>query len=72
MPDFFSTMGGKRFLEGTVPSLVRAIEGLTEELKRTNDVFERNQALMARFNSAFSTDEGDSSCTDVSGFSSQL
>jgi hypothetical protein len=33
MPDFFQTMMGKRFIEGTIPSLVRAIDKLNKNLE---------------------------------------
>ena len=33
MPQFHETIMGKRFIEGTIPSLVRAVETLTEKLE---------------------------------------
>ena len=33
MPQFHETIMGKRFIEGTIPSLVRAVDKLTEKLE---------------------------------------
>jgi hypothetical protein len=40
-PDFFQTVMGKRFYEGTVPAIARSLEGIHEELIRQNDLKEK-------------------------------
>ena len=42
MPEFFQTLMGKKFFEGTVPSLVRAIEKLAKKYgKSPLQIFKR-------------------------------
>lgn len=36
--DFFNTVGGQRFVNGTVPQLVKNLEVIAQELKRGNDL----------------------------------
>ena len=40
-PQFFETPMGRKFLEGTIPKLVAAIEANTAEIKRANDLKEK-------------------------------
>ena len=40
-PEFFQTIMGKRFYEGTVPNIARSLECIAEELKRANDLKEQ-------------------------------
>jgi len=41
-PEFWKTGDGKRFLFGIVPRLVDALEDVAKELKRQNDLAEKN------------------------------
>ena len=34
--DFYSTVGGHRFIEGTVPKLIHSIERLAKAMERAN------------------------------------
>jgi hypothetical protein len=40
MTEFFATMMGRKFYEGDVPRLVRALEKIAAEMKRANDIAE--------------------------------
>jgi hypothetical protein len=42
--DFHATVMGHRFFEHQLPTLIEALEGLTSELKRHNDLKERELA----------------------------
>ncbi len=37
---FFQTMMGRKFFEGQLPRLIKALEKIAEELKRANDLKE--------------------------------
>ncbi|MDQ0255548.1 hypothetical protein J2S74_002930 [Evansella vedderi] len=39
--NFFDTVGGRRFVEGTIPKGIRALESIAKELKRGNDLSEK-------------------------------
>lgn len=39
--NFFETVAGQNFCQYTMPELVEAIQGLTEELKRSNELREK-------------------------------
>ena len=39
---FFQTVMGKKFFEGHIPKLIRALESIAKELKRANDLKEVN------------------------------
>jgi hypothetical protein len=39
-PEFFQTMMGKKFYESTAPRIARALEDISHELKRQNDLEE--------------------------------
>ena len=41
MMDFFSTVGGRQFVEVTVPALTKAIKDLTEVVKTLTDKVEQ-------------------------------
>ncbi|MED0677525.1 hypothetical protein ABEV55_18425 [Aneurinibacillus thermoaerophilus] len=41
MKNFYMTNGGRRFIDNTVPHLIEFIERLVAELKRSNDLRER-------------------------------
>ncbi|WP_161907903.1 hypothetical protein [Emergencia sp. 1XD21-10] len=41
--NYFDTVAGQNFTQYTVPELVSAIEKLTKELKRANDLEEKKQ-----------------------------
>jgi hypothetical protein len=43
--DFYDTVGGRRFIEGTVPKLIRAIERAAKAMERANQLKERELAL---------------------------
>lgn len=43
--EFFQTIMGKRFFEGHVPRLVKALEKIAEELERANDLKEKELDL---------------------------
>lgn len=43
--EFFQTIMGKRFFEGHVPRLVKALEKIAEELERANDLKEKELGL---------------------------
>lgn len=38
--DFYSTVGGVRFIEGTVPKLIKAIERTAKAMERANELKE--------------------------------
>jgi len=40
MPEFFQTMMGRQFYEGTVPRIAKALEDIAFELKRQNKLKE--------------------------------
>lgn len=40
--EFFRTVMGQRFFEAQLPQLIRAIEKVANELKRANDLKERD------------------------------
>ena len=40
MIDFHSTVMGSRFFNGQLPQLIKALQSIHEELKRTNDRME--------------------------------
>lgn len=40
-PEFFQTPVGRKFFGADLPKLIKAIEANTEELKRANDLKER-------------------------------
>lgn len=40
MYNYFDTEAGHRFTQGTIPHMIEAIESLTAELKRYNDLKE--------------------------------
>ena len=40
-PEFFQTRMGQKFYEGTMPRLVEAVNNLTAEMKRQNDLTEQ-------------------------------
>lgn len=40
-PRFDETPRGRRFFESDLPKLIKAIQELTEEMKRTNDLKEK-------------------------------
>ena len=40
-PRFDETPRGRRFFEADLPKLIKAIQELTEEMKRTNDLKEK-------------------------------
>jgi hypothetical protein len=44
-PQFFETIMGKRFIEGTAPKAVAALEKIAAELARLNDNLERGEAV---------------------------
>lgn len=39
--EFFETILGKRFYEGQVPKMIKALEDIATELKRANDLKEK-------------------------------
>ena len=39
-PEFFQTQMGMRFIEGTMPSIMRYLGQIAEEMKRANDLKE--------------------------------
>ena len=41
-PQFFQTGMGQKFFEGTLPRLVQAAEDIHQELKRANDLKEKD------------------------------
>lgn len=41
MVQFFQTMLGKKFYEGDVPRIAKALENIGQELKRQNDLKEK-------------------------------
>jgi len=41
MVEFFQTVMGKRFYEGTAPRIAEALEDIARELKRANDLKEK-------------------------------
>lgn len=41
MNEFFRTMMGQKFLQGDVPRMVKALEDIGRELKRQNDLKEK-------------------------------
>lgn len=43
---FHETIMGKKFYEGTLPRLIKAIEENTKEMKRSNDLKEQELALL--------------------------
>ena len=40
MADFWSSIEGRRFREGTIPQIIKVMQDLTDELKRANDLKE--------------------------------
>lgn len=40
-PQFFQTIMGRKFYEGDVPQITKALKGIHEELKRANDLKEQ-------------------------------
>lgn len=45
--NFHETVMGRRFFEGQLPALIKAIEANTAEMKRANDLKEKEQKLMS-------------------------
>jgi hypothetical protein len=43
--EFFQTVMGNRFFEGHVPSIVKSLQAIAVELKRANDLKERELQL---------------------------
>jgi len=41
MADFFQTMMGRKFFDGTAPRIADALESIAKELKRQNDLKEK-------------------------------
>ena len=41
--NFYGTRGGRTFIDHTVPSLVKAVEGLTKELSKANEISGRKE-----------------------------
>lgn len=41
MPQFHETLYGKRFLKGQLPQLLKHLETIATELKRSNDLKEK-------------------------------
>lgn len=46
-PDFFQTMMGRTFFEGTMPSIARNLAKIAEELKRSNAIREQQPSTTA-------------------------
>ena len=46
--DFYDTVGGRRFVEGTVPKLVHAIERAAKAMERANRIKERELDMLER------------------------
>lgn len=46
MDEFFKTLMGKRFFEGQVPQVVTALKDIAKELKRANDLKEKEMQHM--------------------------
>jgi hypothetical protein len=47
MPEFFQTVMGQRFYEGTMPRIAKALEEIAKELKRANDMREKAEVAKA-------------------------
>lgn len=43
MPEFFQTRMGQKFYEGTIPTLVAVLKDIANELKRANDIKEKQK-----------------------------
>ena len=41
MKDFFRTLGGRRFFEGDIPALVKALQDISEQMKIANELKQR-------------------------------
>ena len=41
MKDFYSTVGGRRLCDSTLPELVRQLKRVADEMKRANNIKER-------------------------------
>lgn len=41
-PEFFQTIMGKRFYEANIPRIIKALENIATELKRANDLKEKD------------------------------
>ena len=41
MPDFFQTIMGRKFYEGDVPRIAKSLDDIAKELKRANDLKEK-------------------------------
>lgn len=39
--DFYNTVGGRKFIDGTVPELIRVIDKLAKALEKHNELLER-------------------------------
>jgi hypothetical protein len=60
MTEFFKTMMGRKFFEGSVPRIARALEDIGNELKRANDLKEAEKPeTMKDVLSDFTTTKGE-------------
>lgn len=50
MIQFHETIMGKRFFEGTVPSVLHALQEIAKELKRANDLKEKEMEKKEKTN----------------------
>jgi hypothetical protein len=44
-PEFFQTIMGRKFYEADVPRIAKALENIAVELKRSNDLKEKEKEL---------------------------
>jgi superfamily II RNA helicase len=47
MPDFWQTRAGMKFTEGTMPRIASALEDIVKELKRANNLKEKELKCQA-------------------------
>ncbi len=47
-PEFFQTVMGHKFYEADVPRIARALESIAVEMKRANDLEERDRESRAK------------------------
>ena len=45
MKDFYSTIGGRRLCDGTLPEIARQLKRVADEMKRANNLKERELRL---------------------------